>query len=132
MHDRPTVDELLRAVEALFDEQLVPSLTGAQQYNSRVAANVIRTVRRELRDEELRLHEEWAGLDVVLGEALKPGTLAALQPAIAERTTELSDRIRAGDADRGPWRDAVLTHTKDVVRAKLEASNPKWLEADGG
>ncbi len=132
MHDRPTVDELLRAVETLFDEQLVPSLTGSRQYNSRVAANVIRTVRRELRHEEQKLHDEWAGLDVVLGQANRPNTLHALRIAIAERTGDVSERIRAGDADTGSWRQAVIAHTKDVVRAKLEASNPKWLEADVG
>lgn len=132
MHDRPTVDELLRAVEMLFDEQLVPSLTGALQYNSRVAANVIRTVRRELQDDERTLREEWAGLDGLLGEVPRPLTLDALRAAIAERTRVLSARIRAGDADSGPWREAVLAQTRDVVRAKLEASNPKWLEADVG
>ena len=67
MHDRPTVDELLRAVEVLLDEQLVPSLDGARKYNARVAANVIKIVRRELASEERQLDAEWRGLDVVLG-----------------------------------------------------------------
>lgn len=128
MQDRPTVDELLRAVEALFDEQLIPTLTGSRQYNSRVAANVIRTVRRELRDEESALNEEWAGLDVVLGPAEKPSSSRALQIRITERTQELSDRIRAGDADGGEWRRLVANHLRAVVHAKLSASNPGWIE----
>ena len=129
MHDRPTVDELLRAVEVLFDEQLVPSLTGSRQYSCRVAANVIRTVRRELRDEEAALDREWAGLDALLGESEKPSSRQALRVRIAERTAELSERIREGDADEGAWRGVVLGHVKDVVHAKLSASNPGWLES---
>ena len=108
MHDRPTVDELLRAVEVLFDEQLVPTLTARAQYNARVAANVIRTVRRELQHEERQLEQEWAGLDVVLGPTERPSSQQALRRRIAERTEELSERIRAGDADEGEWRRLVV------------------------
>ncbi|MBI5288124.1 MAG: hypothetical protein HY873_04040 [Chloroflexi bacterium] len=134
MHDRPTVDELLRAVEVLFDEQLVPGLTGSRQYNARVAANVIRTVRRELQHEEPRLAQEWAGLDMLLGPAELPGSLAALKVALADRNAELSERIRNGDADApdgdGEWRKLVFAHVRNTVHAKLEAANPKWLDAD--
>lgn len=130
MQDRPTVDELLRAVEALFDEQLIPTLTGSRQYNSRVAANVIRTVRRELQDEEQALNAEWAGLDHLLGPADRPPSLSELRGRIADRTEELAGRIRAGDADTGAWRRAVLDHLRQVVRAKLAASNPRWLQQD--
>jgi hypothetical protein len=130
MQDRPTIDELLRAVEALFDEQLVPSLTGSRQYNSRVAANVIRTVRRELRGEEEALDAEWAGLDRLLGPTDRPASRAALLDSIGERTQELADRIRAGHADGGEWRRLVLEHLRTVVHAKLSASNPSWLEQD--
>ena len=130
MHDRPNVDELLRAVEALFDEQLVPSLTGSRQYNARVAANVIRTVRRELQHEESHLEQEWAGLDVLLGEAEKPESMVGIKNAIATRTADLSERIREGDADAGEWRQMVFAHVRDMVHAKLAAANPKWLETD--
>ena len=127
MHDRPSVDELLRAVEVLFDEQLVPGLTGARQYNARVAANVIRTVRRELQLEESQLEEEWAGLDVVLGAAVRPASLGAMKVAIGERTAELSERIRAGEADGGEWRRLGFAHVRDCVHGKLAAANPRWL-----
>ena len=128
MHDRPTVDEMLRAVETLFDEQLIPALQGAPQYNARVAANVVRTVRRELQHEEAQLEQEWAGLEALLGRAEKPEGLQSLRIAIAERNGELSERIRAGDADDGEWRRSVFAHVRDTVQAKLEVANPKWLE----
>jgi hypothetical protein len=127
MHDRPTTDELLRAVELLLDEQLVPTLDGARKYNARVAANVIRIVRRELQHEERQLDAEWRGLDLVLGPENRPPTLVAMRRELLTRTEELSERIRAGDADEGRFREVVLAHVRDVVHAKLEVSDPGWL-----
>jgi hypothetical protein len=127
MHDRPTVDELLRAVEALLDEQLVPTLDGARKYNARVASNVIKTVRRELQHDERQIDAEWRGLDIVLGAQARPATVDATKRALVERNEELSERIRAGDADAGAFRELVLAHVRDVVHAKLEVSNPRWV-----
>jgi hypothetical protein len=131
MHDRPTVDELLRAVEILLDEQLIPALDGARQYNARVAANVIRTVRRELQLDESQLDAEWQGLDILLGPQQRPPNLTATKQTLVERNRELCDRIREGDADAGRFRDLAFAHVRDVVHAKLEVSNPKWLEQPG-
>lgn len=128
MHDRPTADELLRAVELLLDEQLVPTLDGARKYNARVAANVIRIVRRELQHGESQLDAEWRGLDLVLGPEQRPATPTSMRQELHTRNEELSERIRSGDADSGRFRDLVLAHLRDVVHAKLEVSNPGWLE----
>jgi hypothetical protein len=128
MHDRPTTDELLRAVELLLDEQLVPTLDGARKYNARVAANVIRIVRRELQHEERQLDAEWRGLDLVLGPEHRPPGLEATRRELLTRNEELSERIRAGDADEGRFRAMVLAHVRDVVHAKLEVSDPGWVQ----
>ena len=130
MHDRPSVDELLRAVELLLEEQLVPALDGARKYNARVATNVIRIIRRELQNEERQLDEEWNGLNHILGQAQRPPTLHDLRRAVRERTDDLVQRIRDGDADDGDFRALVLAQTRDTVHAKLEVANPGWLEAD--
>ena len=127
MHDRPTADELLRAVELLLDEQLIPTLDGSRKYNARVAANVIRIVRRQLALEEQQLEAEWRGLDVLLGPMQRPPSLEVTRAAVANRNEELSERIRAGDADRGEFRALVFAHVRDVVHAKLEVSDPAWL-----
>ena len=127
MHDRPTVDELLRAVELLLDEELVPTLDGSRKYNARVAANVIRIARRELQHEEAQLDAEWRGLGLLLESAARPATLATTKQQLIERNRELSDRIREGDADDGRFRELVLAHVRDTVHAKMEVSNPEWL-----
>ncbi len=57
MQDRPTFDELLAAVEGFLDDQVVARSEGALRYQGRVAANVIRIVRRELQLEDEGLGE---------------------------------------------------------------------------
>jgi hypothetical protein len=127
MHDRPTVDELLRAVEILLDEQLVPTLDGSRKYNARVASNVVRIVRRELQHEESQLDAEWRGFDLVLGAAARPASLSQTKQQLSERNRDLSERIREGGADAGRFRELVLAHVRDTVHAKMEVSNPDWL-----
>jgi hypothetical protein len=132
MHDRPTADELLAALESWLTDQLMPSVQGANQYNARVAANVVRTVRRELQNDERQIDQEWRGLDHIFGSQEPAATIFARKEALRERNADLSDRIRNGEADAGRIRDLVLAHLRDVVHAKLEASNPRWLEPDVG
>jgi hypothetical protein len=127
MHDRPAVDELLQALELLLDEQFVPQLEGSHSYNARVASNVVKMIRRELQLDERQLDAEWRGLDQLLGPALRPASVSATKQALRGRNEELVDRVRAGDADGGRFREIVLAHVRETVRAKLEVSNPGWL-----
>jgi hypothetical protein len=122
MQDRPTQDELLAAVEKFLDEQIVPHVEGARGFHARVAANVIRTVRRELEREEEALDREWAGLDALLGPAERPATRAALREALAQRNEELCRRIREGSDDR-----ATVDHVRATVRDKLLVTNLGWV-----
>jgi len=131
MQDRPTYDELLGAVERFLDEEIVPHVQGSRGFHARVAANVIRIVRRELAGEEERLRAEWAGLDRLLGPAPRPESQDAYRQAIRERTAMLCERIRQGDADAGPFRDMVWAHVRETVRNKLLVSNPGWLGDEG-
>jgi hypothetical protein len=127
MQDRPTYDELLAAVERFLDDEVVAKGEGGQRFYGRVAANTIRIVRRELEREDEALDREWAGLDALLGPSERPATRTALREALAGRSAELSERIRAGDADAPPFRDAVLAHVRQTVRDKLLVTNPGWL-----
>ena len=133
MQDRPTYDELLAAVERFLDDEVVAKGEGAQRFHGRVAANVIRIVRRELEHEEAQLASEWESLDTLLGEAPRPRDRAALRLVLAQRNEELSERIRSGDADGaadggGDFRDAVLANVRETIRDKLAVTNPGWLE----
>jgi hypothetical protein len=127
MQDRPTVPELLQAVTHFLDEDLMPSLAGSRQFYARVAANVLRMIMRELEYEDGHLHAEWDRLNTLLPPAERPETLAGLRQAVRQRTEELCQRIRQGEADAGPYREQVLAHVRETVREKLLVNNPQWL-----
>ena len=127
MQDRPTYDELLAAVERFLSQEIVPNTEGARRFHARVAANVLGIVRRELEREEEQLAAEWAGLDGLLEPAKPPEGRAALRKALGARTADLCERIRAGEADAGPFREAVVRLVRQTIQDKLLVSNPGWL-----
>ncbi len=127
MQDRPTYDELLAAVERFLSQEIVPNTEGARRFHARVAANVLGIVRRELEREEEQLAAEWAGLDGLLATAKPPADRAALREALGARTADLCERIRAGEADAGPFRESVIRQVRRTIRDKLLVSNPGWL-----
>ncbi len=132
MQDRPTYDELLAAVERFLEQEIMPNSEGARRFHARVAVNTLRIIRRELQGEGEHLAAEWAGLNHVLGPAELPEGRPALRQAIQARTSELCGRIRAGDADAGPFRETVLGHLRRTVRDKLLVSNPGWIGTGQG
>lgn len=124
MNDRPSAGELLAAVEHFLEESVVPALEGPARYHARVAANVVRIVARELATEDAHLAREWEGLDALLGRAPRPAGRDALHDAIRARNEELVRRIRAGEGDTGPWREALIAHLSRVVADKLDVAMP--------
>ena len=127
MQDRPSYDELLGAVERFLEQEIMPNVEGSRRFHARVAANVVRIVRRELEREEEQLAAEWARLADLLGPAERPAGRAALREAIRRRTAELCERIQRGDADEGGSREVILAHVRRSVREKLLVTNPGWL-----
>ena len=133
MQDRPSVRELLDAVRGFLEEDVVPALEGPRQFHARVAANVLAIVGRELEGDEASLLAEWRRLGPLLGGPDEPpARLEALRAAVRERTAALAERIRRGDADAGPFRDAVRAHVRATVEDKLRVANPRYLRPTGG
>ena len=127
MQDRPTYDELLAAVARFLDDEIVPHVEGSRGFHARVAANAIRIVRRELETEDEALGAEWSGLDALLGEEKRPAARPGLREALRARNAELCERIRAGEAEEGPFAHRVFEHVRQTVRDKLRASDPELL-----
>ena len=127
MHDRPTVTELIDAVRAFLDSDVVPALDGTKKFHARVAANVLAIAGRQIALEEEQLKEEWRRLDSVLGPQPAPGETEALKEGLRARTQTLCDVIRRGDVDTGEPRRRVLDHVRATVREKLAVANPKLL-----
>ena len=125
MNDRPTAVELLRAVEAFLEDEVVGALQGPARFHARVAANVVAIVARELETEDAHGAAEWERLGRLLGEAgPPPAARAALREGLRARNQVLVERIRAGQADTGLFRAAVLAHLRASVDEKLAVSRP--------
>ena len=132
MQDRPDAAELLNAVRAFLEEQVVPALEGTRQFHARVAANVLAIVGRELALGEDALRAEWWRLGTLLGTSAEPPEgVSLLAAAVRRRNEELAVRIRAGDADAGPWRADVLGHLRATSAERLEIANPKYATPRG-
>ena len=131
MQDRPSIHELLVAIERFLVEEIVPATDGRRQFLARVAANTLRLMDRELSSADAHLAREWSGLDALLGAEPMPDGAEARRSACRRRTEELCERIRHGDADLdGDFRRRVLAHLRTTVRDKLSVTNVAYLEAD--
>jgi len=125
VNDRPTARELLEAVESFLRDEVVEALDGHVKYQTRVAANVVGIVAREIGCEDRHLAGEWQRLGVLFDDSSSPpADREQLRAGLREKTEKLVERIRAGDADDGPWRDAVVAHLKQTVADKLEVAKP--------
>jgi hypothetical protein len=131
MQDRPTVLELLDAVRSFLESDLLPVLEGRRRFHTRVAANVLAIARRELHAGPAQLRDEWQRLTTLLGYGPTAGDPPAdpdeLRAAVARYTDELAARVRAGEADGGTWRAAVLAHLRATAAEKLAIANPAYL-----
>ena len=128
MQDRPTAVELLNAVREFLEQDVMPGLEGRKRFHALVSANVLAIVARELAGEETMLVAEWERLRDLLGtDGAPPARLCDLRTAVEALTRRLCDRIRAGDADAGPFGEAVRAHVRATVVDKLRIANPKYL-----
>jgi len=128
MQDRPTALELLRAVREFLEADVLPGLEGRRRFHALVAANVLGIVERELAGEEAQLEAQLARLAALpgLGAGEQPPALGALRERVRALETALAERIRRGEADAGPFADAVRAHVRATVVEKLAVSNPRW------
>src|SRR4051794_35497635 len=127
MQDRPDARELVEAVAGVLEKEILPPLDDSRlRFCGLIAANVLALVARELAAGEAPLREEWARLGALLARPLDapPTGDAELRAAVAARNQDLCARIRAGEADAGPWAEAVVAHAEATVIAKLQIANP--------
>jgi len=132
VQDRPTQHEILDAVQRFLDDEVVPGTQGRTQFLVRVAANLLRTLDRELALEEGQLAREWSGQNTLLGEQVPPAGIQSLREALLRRNATLCERIRAGEADEGEARVRMVAHVRQTVQAKLAVSNPALLGRQAG
>ena len=110
LHDRPTTVELLDAVRGGIGDNVLPQLEGRASFEARVALRAIGIVMRQLdrAPAHAALHAE------------------ALESLGVADDAELGAAIRAGAFD--DRRSELVAALRSIVRAKLEAANPRHLE----
>jgi hypothetical protein len=106
IYGRPTAAELVAAVADFLDNDVRAATDGQVNFHARVAANVLRTVERELLDESA------AEITAALG---KFGFTDEAQLAAAIRAGELDDR--SGE---------VLACLRTLVRHRLAIAHPGY------
>jgi Domain of unknown function (DUF6285) len=106
LHGRPTAVELVAAVAEFIEGDVRESTSGQVNFHARVAANVLRTVERELRDDGVA--EARAAL-TGLGFHDEAGLAAA---------------IRAGELD-GRTED-VMACLRTLVRHRVAVAHPGY------
>lgn len=108
LHVTPTALELVTAVREFLQNDVMPATEGRLQFHARVAANVLRTVERELVAED----DDWAA--------------AALASVGAGSEADLAERVRSAGSlgDLGP----VIDVLDALTRRRLAASNPDYLQ----
>ncbi len=127
MADRPTSLELIEAVRRFLDEELIPGLEGVKRFHTLVASNALGIVAREFEGGAAAQREQYLGLGRLLGRHDQPpAELPALARALDERERELVARIRAGEADAGPFRAGLLAELEAGVRRRLAIDNPRY------
>jgi len=132
VNDRPTAEELLRAVERFLEAEVVPRLEGVPKFHARVAANVVAMVAREIETADAHERGEWLRLGALLGSDDEPPEEREVRrAALLARNRELAERIRAGEADAGPWRAELLAHLRHTVSDKLEVARPPRQGREG-
>jgi hypothetical protein len=114
MQDRPTMAELLEALEGFLKIDLLPQLAGTPAFHVRVAANVAAIVRRELELGPPAQAEELVRLEDLLSAT---GTLAELN-------AELCVRLRSQEVSLDD--PALIEHLICTTLAKVEIDNPRY------
>jgi hypothetical protein len=114
MREQPSAVELLEAVTEFLREDVTPALAGRVAFHTRVAANVLDIVRRELKAGPAAERREVERLEALLDLRGDADTLNA----------ELCDRIAAGLID--PTDPALIDHLWATTLDTLAIDQPNY------
>jgi hypothetical protein len=108
-HGRPTAAELIAAVAEFLETDVRESTSGQVNFHSRVAANALRMVEREL-----------------LADGDADGAASALARVGCADEAQLAAAIRAGELDGSS--DQVQSALRALVGRRLAAAHPGYQD----
>ena len=110
----PSAPVLLTAAVKYLEQELLPTLTGYHRFQTRVTANVLNIVRRELELRETQSAAERGRLRSLVGH----------DGDVEDLSAELCESIRRSTIDSN---DANLrSHLRQSLAGALAINNPKW------
>ncbi len=114
MQNRPTANELIGAVATFVEQNVMPELEGALNFQCRIALNALRIIEREL--------ELSPGLEAdEMGRLMQ---LLGTEGDLEDLNRNLSQRIRKGEvAIDDP---DLLDHLKQTTMGKASIDNPLY------
>ena len=118
--NRPTGAELIAAVRAFLETEVAGQVTGATQFNLRIAGNVLAIVERELAQRAPADAAETARLVALLAPDAGPGD------DLVSLNRHLSAAIRAGRFDAPAAQRTLRDHLRATTAAKLAIDNPRY------
>ena len=126
MQDHPTMKELLKGVYQFLERDVVPALEEPERFHTRVAANLLKIIEREIDLESGLVEGEVDRLRKLLDARPNPPESPTRE---ANRLTrELCEMIRAGGADLEPKRTATLDHVRQTLIDKLRVADPGMID----
>jgi Domain of unknown function (DUF6285) len=111
----PAATILLDAAVKYLELELMPTLAGYHRFQTRVTANVLNIIRREL---EMREAQESA-------ERIRLAALVGHDGPLDTLNDELCELIRAGRIDVDD--SALRAHVRQSLANALAINNPKWV-----
>jgi len=122
LDERPTASELVAAVADFLEREVGPALDGRLAFHTKVAANALRIVERELA----------AGPAAAEGDRVRLRELTGSEGDLRTLNALLAQRIRAGEL---PAEDPALRdHLVRSVLSRIAIDNPRYpslREAEG-
>jgi hypothetical protein len=114
MQDHPHPSEIIAAVARFLKAEVIPELSGRTAFNTRVAANALEMMTRQLETQPAAEAAELESLKAILGA---DGDLATLN-------AEFSRRLAAGELDLTT--PGVADHLWTTTLAKLYVDQPTY------
>jgi uncharacterized protein DUF6285 len=114
LDERPTAAELVAAVADFLERAVQPTLDGRLAFHTKVAANALRIVERELT----------SGPSAAAAEHARLRELTGTEGALPTLNAVLAQRIRAGDLSVDD--PALRDHLVRSVLARIAIDNPRY------
>ena len=130
MYDRPDIEELLDAVIGHLTHEVIPAIKGDRKlyFQTLVANNLLKIVRRDLDYRILHQSSEWARLNILEELNLPlPDDAFSFKQGLEKRNKNLCLAIRDGKFDGDEARQTLFEHLLQTTYEQLTVANPKYL-----